>query len=70
MTMTALDNTVMDIVVKLGLAAWTIPAAALGVPGLLVIVAVVFQLAGGIAWVPVARRSLAGIGIRPRRRSG
>ena len=70
MTMTALDNTVMDIVVRLGLAAWTIPAAALGVPGLLVIVAVVFQLAGGIAWVPVARRSLAGIGIRPRRRSG
>jgi hypothetical protein len=54
----------MDIVVQLGLAAWTVPAAAVGVPGLLVVIAVLFQLAGGVAWVPVARRSLSGIGVR------
>ena len=53
-----------DVVFQLGLAEWTVPAAAVGVPGMLVVIAVLVQLAGGMAWVPVARRSLRGVGVR------
>jgi hypothetical protein len=52
--------------VELGIAAWSVPAVAIGVPGLLVVVVVLLQLAGGAAWLPVVRRSLAGIGLRRR----
>lgn len=54
----------MDIVARLDFAAWSVPAAAVGVPGILVLLVVLFQMVGGVAWVPVARRSLAGVGVR------
>jgi hypothetical protein len=50
----------------IGLGAFTVPGLVVGVPGLLVVLAVVFQLVGGSAFVPVARRWQRGIG--PRRR--
>jgi hypothetical protein len=59
-----LDSAVSSVIVELGLAAWSVPAVAIGVPGLLVLVVVLLQLAGGAAWLPVVRRSLAGIGLR------
>jgi hypothetical protein len=43
---------------------WAVPALVLTVPGLLLVIAVTAQLAGGLAWLPVARRWLAGIGVR------
>ncbi len=49
--------------------AWAMPAAILGVPGLLFILAVAGQLLGAAAWIPTARRMLAGVGVRRRRRS-
>ncbi|MCV0403030.1 MAG: tandem-95 repeat protein [Chloroflexi bacterium] len=49
---------------------WAVPAAALGVPGLLFMAAVGSQVAGAAVWVPTARRSLAGIGLRRRRTTG
>lgn len=59
-----LDSAVSSMFVELGIAAWSVPAVAIGVPGLLVVVVVLLQLAGGAAWLPVVRRSLAGIGLR------
>jgi hypothetical protein len=61
----------------LGLAEWSVPAAALALPGSLVLVAVLLQVSGGAAWMRFARRTLATIagdrrardrGARPRRR--
>ena len=49
---------------------WTVPAVAMGVPGLLVLVVVLVQLAGGAAWVPVTRRVLGSLGVRRRKRRG
>ena len=40
----------------IGFGAFTVPGLVLGVPGLLVVLAVVFQLLGGSAFVPIARR--------------
>jgi hypothetical protein len=50
-----------------GVLAWAYPAVALGVPGLLVVAAVLGQAIGAAAWLPVIRRSLAGVGTRRRR---
>jgi hypothetical protein len=44
------------------------PAAMLGVPGLLFMLAVAGQLLGAAAWVPAIRRMLAGVGVRRRRK--
>jgi hypothetical protein len=44
------------------------PAAMLGVPGLLFMVAVAGQLIGAAAWVPTIKRMLAGVGVRQRKR--
>jgi len=41
-----------------------VPALVLTVPGLLLVLAVAAQIAGGLAWLPVVRRWLAGIGVR------
>jgi hypothetical protein len=46
--------------------AWAMPAAMLGVPGLLFMIAVAVQLFGAAAWVPAIRRLLAGVGVRRR----
>jgi hypothetical protein len=53
---------VSSALMQLGLVGWSVPAIALGVPGLLVILVVALQLAGGAAWLPLARRWLSGAG--------
>ena len=37
---------------------WAVPALVLTVPGILIVIAVVVQAMIGLAWLPVARRSL------------
>jgi hypothetical protein len=39
-----------------GTGAWLVPAAVIGGPGLLVILFVVLQIAGALAWIPAVRR--------------
>lgn len=48
---------------------WAVPAAVLGVPGLLFMLAVAGQVFGAAAWLPAIRRVLAGIGVQRRDRS-
>jgi hypothetical protein len=50
-----------------GLVTWAVPAIVLSVPGLLLLLAVLAQMAGGVLWLPVARRWLGGFGLRRRR---
>lgn len=50
-----------------GLVAWSYPALVLSVPGLLLVLAVIAQMAGALAWVPVVRRALGGVGLSRRR---
>ena len=50
----------------IGFGAFTVPGLVVGVPGLLVVLAVMFQLVGGSAFVPIARRWQRGIGLRRR----
>lgn len=52
-----------------GVLAWSYPALVLGVPGLLLVAAVLAQAAGALAWVPVVRRTLGGFGLRTRKRT-
>jgi hypothetical protein len=47
---------------------WAIPALAMTVPGLLLILAVLAQLTAGMLWLPVVRRRLGSFGIGRRRR--
>jgi hypothetical protein len=47
---------------------WAIPALALTVPGLLLMLAVLAQLSVGALWLPVVRRWLGGFGVGRRRR--
>ena len=47
---------------------WAIPALAMTVPGLLLILAVLAQLTAGALWLPVVRRRLGSFGIGRRRR--
>ena len=46
---------------------WQVPGLLLSVPGLLLVVAVAFQLAGGLAWLPVVRRRLGTVQLRTSR---
>ena len=48
----------------IGFGTFTVPGLVVGVPGLLVVLAVVFQLVGGSAFVPIARRWQRGLGLR------
>lgn len=45
---------------------WAVPAFALGVPGLLLMIAVGAQAIVGVAWLPFVRRWLGGVGFRRR----
>jgi hypothetical protein len=54
-----LDATVRTALLDIGLTGWTVPALALSVPGILVVIVVALQLVGGAAWLPVARRILS-----------
>jgi hypothetical protein len=49
-----------------GMLAWSYPALVLGVPGLLLVAAVLAQAVGALAWIPVVRRTLGGFGLRVR----
>jgi hypothetical protein len=48
------------------IADWAVPSLVLGVPGILLIVAVGAQVLGGAVWIPVVRRWLGGLGVRRR----
>jgi hypothetical protein len=48
----------------LGLLAWTVPGFAATVPGILLILFVLAQVLGGLAWLPVVRRRIGGFGFR------
>jgi hypothetical protein len=50
-----------------GLLLWAVPAAALGIPGFLVVLVVLLQAGGGLIWLPVARRRIGGFGRRSQR---
>jgi hypothetical protein len=54
-----LDATVRSALLDVGLVGWTVPALALSVPGILVVIVVALQLVGGAAWLPIARRILS-----------
>ena len=43
---------------------WAVPSLILSVPGLLLVITIVAQAAGGLAWLPVARRKLGAFGLR------
>ena len=45
---------------------WAVPALALTVPGLLLILAVLAQAIAGLVWLPVVRRWLGAFGLRRR----
>jgi hypothetical protein len=47
---------------------WAVPALALTVPGLLLMLAVLAQLSVGALWLPVVRRWLGSFGVGRRRR--
>ncbi len=47
---------------------WAVPSLALSVPGLLLVVVILAQAAGGLAWIPIARRKIGGFGLRDDRR--
>ena len=53
-----------------GMLAWSYPAVVMAVPGLLLVIAVLAQTAGALAWLPVVRRSLGGTGVRRRKQQG
>jgi hypothetical protein len=42
---------------------WGVPAVVLGVPGLLLIIVVMAQSLGGLAWLPIVRRRIGGFGL-------
>jgi hypothetical protein len=46
----------VDIDLLAGIDVWSVPAATLGVPGILLIVWVMLQGAGALAWIPAVRR--------------
>jgi hypothetical protein len=54
-----LDTAVRTALLDIGLIGWTVPAVALGIPGILVVIVVVLQLVGGTLWLPIARRVLS-----------
>ena len=49
-----LGATGMDVLA--GIEIWSVPAATLGVPGILLIVWVALQAGGALAWIPAVRR--------------
>jgi hypothetical protein len=50
---------------------WFVPGAAVGVPGLLVVLFIALQAAGALAWVPAVRRmSGEPVPMQRRRRPG
>jgi hypothetical protein len=48
---------------------WAVPTALVTMPGLLLLLVISMQLGGGLAWLPVARRTLGGFGLRRRQQA-
>ncbi len=51
-----LDLGAMEIDLLAGVEIWSVPAATLGVPGILLIVWVALQAVGALAWIPAVKR--------------
>jgi hypothetical protein len=51
----------------LGMFLWAVPSLALSVPGVLVVVVILAQAAGGFAWLPVVRRKIGDFDLRKTR---
>ena len=51
-----LDLGSMDVDLLAGVEIWSVPAATLGVPGILLLVWVALQAVGALAWIPAVRR--------------
>ncbi len=60
----------MDVVGFDAFLEWAVPALVLSVPGLLLLIAVLAQMAGGLLWLPMVRRWLGGVGDRKHRTAG
>jgi hypothetical protein len=50
-----------------GLLVWAVPSLVLTAPGLLLLLAILAQIGGAAAWLPVVRRKLGAFGIGRRR---
>jgi hypothetical protein len=48
---------------------WAVPGVILTGPGLLLIVLILAQAAGALAWLPIVRRRIGAFGLVRRRRS-
>jgi hypothetical protein len=56
---------------SLGLFGWAVPGLVMSVPGLLILIIIMAQVLGGLAWLPFARRRIGAFGLgKRRRRSG
>jgi hypothetical protein len=49
---------------------WAVPGLVLSVPGLLLLLAVLAQSLGALAWLPIVRRRIGAFGPERRRGSG
>ncbi len=49
---------------------WAVPGLVLSVPGLLLVLAVLAQSLGALAWLPIVRRRIGAFGLRRRRSPG
>jgi hypothetical protein len=65
-----MDDVALAALTQLGIGAWAVPGVVVGVPGLLVMLAVLLQAGGAGAWLPIARRWLSGTGVEPKRPRG
>ncbi len=55
---------------SLGVFEWLVPSALIAAPGLLLILTVLAQMGGALAWLPVVRRRIGGFGLRTTHRRG
>lgn len=46
---------------------WAVPGVLLSVPGMLLVLAILAQAAGALAWLPLVRRRIGGFGPRSGR---
>ena len=51
-----LDLGSMEVDLLSGIEVWSVPAATLGVPGILLLVWVALQAVGALAWIPAVKR--------------
>jgi hypothetical protein len=56
----------LDVLATLGVFAWAVPGALLTAPGLLLILVILAQSMGALAWLPVVRRKIGDFGLNHR----